>query len=122
MMTVCEYKPGLEGVPAAESQISYVNGQEGLLEYRGIAIAELAQHSSFLETAYLLIWGQLPTREELATFEYEITYHRRVKYRIRDMMKCFPESGRPMDALQASAAALGLFHSRRDLDNPYYIR
>jgi citrate synthase len=122
MMTVCEYKPGLEGVPAAESQISYVNGQEGLLEYRGIAIAELAQHSSFLETAYLLIWGQLPTREELTTFEHEITYHRRVKYRIRDMMKCFPESGRPMDALQASAAALGLFHSRRDLDNPDYIR
>jgi citrate synthase len=121
-MTVCDYQPGLEGVPAAQSQISYVNGQEGLLAYRGIAIEELAQRSSFLETAYLLIWGILPTLEELKAFEHEITYHRRVKYRIRDMMKCFPESGHPMDALQASAAALGLFHSRRNLQDPAYIR
>jgi citrate synthase len=121
-MAVCDYQPGLEGVPAAQSQISFVNGQEGILEYRGVAIEELANHSSFLETAYLLIWGQLPTAPELASFEHEITYHRRVKYRIRDMMKCFPESGHPMDALQASAAALGLFYSRRNLEDPAYIR
>jgi citrate synthase len=121
-MAVCDYQPGLEGVPAAQSQVSYVNGQEGILEYRGVAIEELASHSSFLETAYLLIWGKLPTAEELADFEHEVTYHRRVKYRIRDMMKCFPESGHPMDALQASAAGLGLFYSRRNLEDPAYIR
>jgi citrate synthase len=121
-MAVCEYQPGLEGVPAAQSQVSYVNGQEGILEYRGVAIEELASHSSFVETAYLLIWGQLPTAAELEAFEHEITYHRRIKYRIRDMMKCFPESGHPMDALQASAAALGLFYSRRNLEDPAYIR
>ena len=121
-MAVCEYQPGLEGVPAAQSQVSYVNGQEGILEYRGVAIEELASHSSFVETAYLLIWGQLPTATELEAFEHEITYHRRIKYRIRDMMKCFPESGHPMDALQASAAALGLFYSRRNLEDPAYIR
>ncbi|MGB8702878.1 MAG: citrate synthase [Thermosynechococcaceae cyanobacterium] len=121
-MTVCDYQPGLEGIPAAQSQISYVDGQAGLLEYRGVSINELAAHSSFLETAYLLIWGTLPTAEELKTFEREITYRRRVKYRIRDMMKCFPESGHPMDALQASAAALGLFYSRRNLEDPAYIR
>jgi citrate synthase len=121
-MMVCEYKPGLEGIPAAESSISFVDGQKGLLEYRGIRIEELAEKSSFLETAYLLIWGQLPTKEELKSFEEEVTMHRRIKYRIRDMMKSFPESGHPMDALQASAAALGLFYSRRDLHNPVYIR
>lgn len=121
-MAVCDYQPGLEGVPAAQSQVSYVNGQEGILEYRGVAIEDLASHSSFVETAYLLIWGQLPTAEQLEAFEHEITYHRRVKYRIRDMMKCFPESGHPMDALQASAAALGLFYSRRNLEDPAYIR
>ena len=121
-MSVCEYKPGLEGIPAAESSISYVDGQRGILEYRGICIEELAEKSNFLETSYLLIWGELPTKEELAAFEKEIQYHRRIKYRIRDMMKCFPESGHPMDALQASAAALGLFYSRRDLNNPAYIR
>ena len=121
-MTVGEYKPGLEGIPAAQSSISYVDGQQGILEYRGIRIEELAEKSTFLETAYLLIWGILPTREELKQFEDEIRYHRRIKYRIRDMMKCFPETGHPMDALQASAAALGLFYSRRALANPNYIR
>ncbi|MBD1934354.1 MULTISPECIES: citrate synthase [Cyanophyceae] len=121
-MTVCEYKPGLEGIPAAQSSISYVDGKEGILEYRGIRIEDLAEKSTFLETSYLLIWGELPTKEELEAFESEIRYHRRIKYRIRDMMKCFPETGHPMDALQASAAALGLFYSRRALDNPAYIR
>lgn len=121
-MTVGEFKPGLEGVPATLSSISYVDGQKGILEYRGIPIEKLAEKSSFLETSYLLIWGVLPTQEELNTFEHEIRYHRRIKYRIRDMMKCFPETGHPMDALQASAAALGLFYSRRALDNPDYIR
>ncbi len=121
-MTVCEYKPGLEGIPAAQSSISHVDGQKGILEYRGIHIEELAEKSTFLETAYLLIWGQLPTKEELEEFEKDIRYHRRIKYRIRDMMKCFPETGHPMDALQTSAAALGLFYARRALDNPAYIR
>ena len=121
-MSVCEYKPGLEGIPAAQSSISHVDGQKGVLEYRGIRIEELAEKSTFLETSYLLIWGQLPTKEELESFKNEIRYHRRIKYRIRDMMKCFPETGHPMDALQASAAALGLFYSRRALDNPAYIR
>jgi len=121
-MTVCEYKPGLEGIPAAQSSISYVDGQKGILEYRGIRIEDLATKSTFLETSYLLIWGELPTKEELTAFEEEILHHRRVKYRIRDMMKCFPETGHPMDALQASAAALGLFYSKRALDNPDYIR
>ncbi|TVQ43062.1 MAG: citrate synthase [Gloeocapsa sp. DLM2.Bin57] len=121
-MTVCEYSPGLEGIPATKSSISYVDGKNGILEYRGIAIEELAAKSTFLETAYLLIWGKLPTQAELTEFETTIRYHRRIKYRIRDMMKCFPETGHPMDALQTSAAALGLFYSRRALDNPVYIR
>ena len=121
-MTLCEYKPGLEGIPATQSSISFVDGQNGILEYRGFRIEELAKYSTFLETAYLLIWGELPTKDELTEFEHEIRYHRRLKYRIRDMMKCFPESGHPMDALQACAAALGLFYSRRALDDPTYIR
>ncbi len=117
-----EFKPGLEGVPVTLSSISFVDGLNGILEYRGIPITELANHSSFVETSYLLIWGHLPNEQELKEFEHEIRYHRRIKYRIRDMMKCFPESGHPMDALQACAAALGLFYSRRALDNPQYIR
>ncbi|MEB3225654.1 MAG: citrate synthase [Synechococcus sp.] len=122
MTTGCEFKPGLEGIPAAQSSISFVDGKNGILEYRGIPIQELAAKSSFLEVAYLLIWGNLPTHQELEDFKNDILYHRRIKYRIRDMMKCFPETGHPMDALQTSAAALGLFYSRRALDNPDYIR
>lgn len=121
-MAACDYRPGLEGVPATQSSISYVNGQEGILEYRGIRIEDIAQSSSFLETAYLLIWGGLPTQQELQDFQHQVQYHRRLKYRIRDMMKCFPESGHPMDALQACAAALGLFHSRRELEDPAYVQ
>ena len=117
-----DFKDGLAGVPAAKSHVSYVDGENGLLEYRGIRIEELAQKSSFIEVAYLLIWGKLPTKDELEDFEKEIRYHRRIKFHIRDMMKCFPETGHPMDALQTSAAALGLFYARRALDNPYYIR
>ena len=121
-ITQCEFRPGLENIPAAKSNIAYVDGKQGILEYRGITIEKLAQSSTFLETAYLLIWGYLPTVEQLNEFEAEIRYHRRIKYRIRDMMKCFPETGHPMDALQASSAALGLFYSRRALDDPEYIR
>lgn len=121
-MTACEYKPGLEGVPAAQSSVSFVDGQKGILEYRGIPIEELAEKSGFVEMSYLLIWGYLPSKAELEEFEAEIRYHRRIKYRIRDMMKCFPETGHPMDALQASAAALGLFYSKRELEDPAYVR
>ena len=107
MSVACiEFKPGLEGIPATKSSVSYVDGQKGILEYRGINIKELAKKSSFIETSYLLIWGHLPSKEELQSFEDEIRNHRRIKYRIRDMMKCFPETGHPMDALQTSAAAL----------------
>lgn len=118
----CDYIPGLSNVPVAQSSISHVDGQRGQLEYRGIPITELAEKSSFIETAYLLIWGQLPTRSELEAFKQEIQQHRRIKYRIRDMLTCFPETGHPMDALQTSAAALGLFYAQRDLNNPDYIR
>jgi len=115
------YRPGLEGVPATQSSICDIDGQNGILSYRGYPVEELVAHSSFLETTYLLIWGELPTAEQLRSFETEVQMHRRVSFRIRDMMKCFPASGHPMDALQASAASLGLFYSRRALDNPQYI-
>ncbi|MEB3228183.1 MAG: citrate synthase [Synechocystis sp.] len=117
-----EFKEGLAGVPAAKSRVSHVDGTAGVLEYRGIRVEELAKSSSFIEVAYLLIWGKLPTQAELEEFEHEIRTHRRIKYHIRDMMKCFPETGHPMDALQTSAAALGLFYARRALDDPKYIR
>jgi citrate synthase len=108
-------------VPATHSAICDIDGRRGLLTYRGYTVGDLVGQSSFLETAYLLIWGELPTAAELRAFEHEVQMHRRVSFRIRDMMKSFPSQGHPMDALQASAASLGLFYSRRALDNPEYI-
>ena len=115
------FRPGLEGVPATQSAICDIDGLKGILSYRGYAVDDLAAQSSFLETAYLLVWGALPTASQLGDFQQEVQMHRRVSFRIRDMMKCFPASGHPMDALQSSAASLGLFYSRRALDNPEYI-
>jgi citrate synthase len=115
------FRPGLEGVPATQSAICDIDGQRGVLTYRGVPVDQLARQSSFLETAYLLIWGELPTIFQLNDFQHEVQMHRRVSFRIRDMMKCFPASGHPMDALQASAASLGLFYSRRALYDPQYI-
>ncbi len=104
------YSPGLAGIPVAESAISYVDGQRGHLEYRGIDIEELAEKSSFEETAWLLLYGRLPKAEELEAFDAELREHRRIKFRIRDIMKHFPESAHPMDALQATVAVLGMFY------------
>jgi citrate synthase len=118
-----DFMPGLAGIPAAKSAVSDVDGQRGILEYRGIGIEELCAKSTFLETSYLLLFGRLPTREELDRFVQDVTYHRRIKYRIVDLMKCLPEQGHPMDALQAAVAALGMFYPGRnvkDAENNYW--
>jgi len=104
------FAPGLAGVQVAESAVSYVDGQRGHLEYRGIDIEELAEKSSYEETAYLLLYGHLPNKDQLSHFDDELRHHRRIKFRIRDMMKCFPESAHPMDSLQATVAALGMYY------------
>ncbi len=104
------YSPGLAGIPVAESAVSTIDGQKGVLAYRGIDIEELAEQSSFEETSYLLIYGCLPSQEELTQWDNELRHHRTIKFRIRDVMKCFPESAHPMDALQACVAVLGMFY------------
>jgi citrate synthase len=110
-----DYLPGLAGVPAAKSTISFVDGLQGILEYRGIPIEELAAQSTFTETAFLLLFNRLPTQTELSQFEEDLTHHRRIKYRITDLLKCLPEHGHPMDALQAAVAALGMFYPVPDV-------
>jgi citrate synthase len=113
-----EFSPGLAGVPAARSRVSYLDGLKGILEYRGIRIEVLAERSTFLETAYLLLFGRLPNRAELQRFTQDIIAHRRIKYRITDLMKCLPEGGHPMDALQAAVAALGMFYPAKNVQDP----
>lgn len=113
---VKEYVPGLAGVPAVKSGISHIDGQKGLLGYRGIPIQELAGQSTFPETAYLLIHGDLPTPEQLSAWMDDLTHHRRLKFQVRDVMKALPEGGHPMKALQAGTAVLGMFYTEGGSD------
>ncbi len=120
------YSPGLAGIPVAESSVSYVDGQKGHLEYRGIDIEQLAERSSFEETSFLLLYGHLPSEEELKVFDIRLRHHRRIKYSIRDMIKCYPDAAHPMDALQAGVAAMGMFYPaptdlNLDLDATYQM-
>ncbi len=118
-----DFMPGLAGVPAATSSISDVDGERGILEYRGIRVETLCSDSSYLETTYLLLFGHLPSKSEFQQWTDDVTHHRRIKFRIIDLLKCLPETGHPMDALQAAVAALGMFYPGRnvkDVENNYW--
>ena len=104
------YIPGLQGVPATRSAISFLDGQKGILTYRGYPIVELARHSSFEETCFLLLNGELPKADELAGFSGELARSRRVKYNVREIMKFLPTNGHPMEMLQTCVASLGMFY------------
>src|ERR1700741_4882537 len=116
-MNQLELRPGLEDVPVAKSAISFIDGKRARLEYRGIAVETLARESCFEETAWLLLKGDLPTQRELAEFDDSLRHHRRLKYKLKDLIKCLPETGHPMDALQAAVAAMGMFYPARDVTN-----
>jgi citrate synthase len=116
-MSQAEIVPGLADVPVAKSAISFIDGKHAILSYRGIPVETLARESSFEETAWLLLKGDLPTQRQLADFHHELRQRRKIKYKLKEIIKNFPESGHPMDALQASVAALGMFYPDRDVTN-----
>lgn len=105
-----DYLPGLAGVPATKSNISDIDGDKGILSYRGYPIKQLAEHSTFEETTLLLLDGELPTAQELAVFDETLRRNRRVKFNIRTLMKALPPTGHPMEILQTAVASLGVFY------------
>ncbi len=109
-----EYLPGLAGVPATKSNISDIDGENGILFYRGYPIEELAEHSSFEETSRLLLDGRLPTAKELSDFTSQLKGNRHIKFHTRGMMKNLPASGHPMEMLQTVVASLGMFYPGSD--------
>src|SRR5436190_9287865 len=115
MSSPLELRPGLADVPVAESAVSFIDGKRARLEYRSIAVETLARESCVEETAGLLLKGDLPSQRELADFDSALRKHRRIKYKLKDLIKCLPETGHPMDALQASVAAMGMFYPSRDV-------
>jgi len=110
-----EYLPGLAGVPATKSNISSIDGEKGILAYRGYDIKELAEKSTFEETALLLLDGCLPSLTELNDFDVQLRDERRVKYKIRSIMKNLPTSGHPMEMLQTAVASLGMFYGGQEV-------
>lgn len=118
MTTETEYRPGLEDVPAAKSAVSFLDGKKARLEYRGIPVEVLAKESCFEEVAWLLIKGDLPTQKQLAEFDHDLRQRRAVHYRLKDLVKCLPADGHPMDALHATVAALGMFYPCKTVADP----
>jgi citrate synthase len=116
-MSQIELRAGLADVPVAESAVSFIDGKRARLEYRGIAVETLARESCFEETSWLLLKGDLPTQRQLADFDDQLRHRRRIKYKLNDLIKCLPETGHPMYALQASIAAMGMFYPARDVSN-----
>ena len=112
-----EFVPGLAGVVAARSAISFINGTEGVLRYRGIRIEDLAAKSTFEEVVYLLIEGALPTRTQLAAFDAELRALRGVPEGIFALLRALPTETHPMVALQAAAAAMGGFYPHFDVSS-----
>jgi citrate synthase len=105
-MAETSYAKGLEGVIAAESTICRIDGANGKLYYRGYSIEDLARYSSFEETTYLLLYENLPTREELDDFSQRMRGSRGLRQPVQDMIRHFPEAGSPMELLQSVIAYL----------------
>ena len=104
------YDPGYSNTASCRSAITYIDGEKGILEHRGIPIEQLAEKSTFLEVSYLLLYGHLPTEDELSQWVYEITHHTYVHENIKDFMDGFRHDANPMGMLLASVGALSTFY------------
>src|SRR5699024_8938307 len=102
--------PGYKNTGSCESAITFLNGEDSILRYRGYAIEDLAEKSSFLEVAYLLIYGELPTEKELNGFREAIKSEARVDEGMETIVKGFPKDARPMGVLAALTSAMEAFN------------
>ena len=108
-MPTTETTKGLEGVVAANSSICFIDGDKGILAYRGIDIHELADHSNFEEVCYLLWFGKLPTRAELQEFRLQLVRERKLDAQIISLIRQAPRHALPMDVLRTIVSALAFF-------------
>ena len=100
---------GLEGIVATSSSICYIDGEQGVLAYRGIDIHELADHSNFEETCYLLWFGRLPSRAELTDLQRRLAEERYIDPAILQLLRNAPRTALPMDVLRTAVSALGFY-------------
>jgi citrate synthase len=114
------YDPGLTATAACESDITYLDGDEGILRYRGYPIEELAERSTYLEVAYLLLNGELPTAEQFDRWRHEVTYHTYIHENVRKrFLEGFHYDAHPMGMLVSAVAALSTFYlDAKDIFDP----
>ena len=113
------YDPGFTSTAACESRITYIDGEKGILEHRGYPIEELAEKSNFLEVCYLLLYGELPSASQKATFTKNITYHTMLHEQIHTFTRGFRRDAHPMAVMVGVVGALSAFyHDSTNIDDP----
>ncbi|MBI5129818.1 MAG: citrate (Si)-synthase [Rhodopseudomonas palustris] len=113
------YDPGFTSTASCQSKITYIDGDAGVLEYRGYPIEQLAQQGDFLETCYLLLYGELPTKEQKEDFDLRITRHTMVHEQMARFFQGFRRDAHPMAVMVASVGALAAFyHDSTDINDP----
>ncbi len=105
---------GYGNTGSCKSAITFINGEKGILQYRGYPIEELAKHSSFVEVSYLLIYGHLPNKKELAEFHKNLTYHSLIHEAMKKFFEGFPPTAHPMGVLSSMVASLSAFYPETD--------
>jgi len=114
------YDPGYTSTASCTSKITFIDGEEGVLLHRGYAIEDLATKSDFMEVAYLILFGELPTAKQKAKFVHDVTYHTMVQEQVRDLYQGFRRDAHPMAVLIAVVGALSAFyHEDLDIEDPY---
>ncbi len=109
------FRPGLEGIPACQSNIGYIDGVRGILEYRGVRIEELAEKSNFEEVSFLLLHAKLPKADFLKKWTLDLTRHRRLPEGLLDTLRRYPQTAHPMEVLQSAVAAMGMYYHGDDV-------
>src|ERR1700759_3028962 len=113
------YDPGFTSTASCESDITFIDGDKGILLYRGYSIDDLAEHSSFLEVCYLLLHGELPNTEEFAKFDHSITHHTMVHEQLATFFRGFRRDAHPMAIMCGVVGALSAFyHDSTDVNDP----
>ncbi len=113
------YDPGFMNTAACKSAITFIDGDAGILEYRGYPIDQLAEGATHLEVAYLLLKGELPNAEQLADWEMKVNRHRFVHENVRDLIDAFRYDAHPMAKLMSGVASMHTFYpSARRIDDP----
>jgi len=116
------YDPGFVNTAATQSAITYIDGDEGILRYRGYAIEDLAKHSTYLEVAWLLIYGELPTQSELAEFSEKVRRHTLLHEDLKHFFSALPHTAHPMSVLSAAVSALSTYYEDSlDPHNPEMV-